>query len=53
MWEIDEFLDRSLALAEVELPATDTEVVVPGWLADVLEREVTGDPDYINVNLAQ
>jgi CHAD domain-containing protein/CYTH domain-containing protein len=52
MWEIDEFLDRELVLAEVELPSPDTDVAVPDWLATVLEREVTGDPKYVNVNLA-
>jgi CHAD domain-containing protein/CYTH domain-containing protein len=53
MWEIDEFLDRPLVLAEVELPSTDAEVVIPHWLEEVLDREVTGDPEYVNVNLAQ
>ena len=52
-WEIDEFLDRDLVLAEVELPSPETEVVVPEWLAPVVEREVTGDPEYVNVNLAR
>jgi CHAD domain-containing protein/CYTH domain-containing protein len=53
MWEIDEFLDRTLVLAEVELPSPDTEVVLPTWLTDVLDREVTGEPEYVNVNLAR
>ncbi|HEX7121119.1 MAG TPA: CHAD domain-containing protein [Gemmatimonadaceae bacterium] len=52
-WEIDEFTDRKLVLAEVELPETSTEVVLPAWLAEVVEREVTGDPAYLNVNLAR
>lgn len=52
-WEIDEFLDRELALAEVELPREDTPVSPPAWLRDVVEREVTGDPGYVNVNLAR
>lgn len=51
-WEIDEFLDRDLVLAEVELPAPDTSVELPAWLAPVVEREVTGEPAYLNVNLA-
>lgn len=51
-WEIDEFLDRNLVLAEVELPAPDAPVALPAWLAPVVEREVTGDPAYLNVNLA-
>ena len=52
VWEIDEFLDRELWLAEVELPAADTEVVVPEWLEPWLEREVTDDPRYANVRIA-
>lgn len=51
-WEVDEFLDRSLVLAEVELPTPETDVPLPEWVASVLEREVTGDPAYVNVNLA-
>ena len=51
-WEIDEFTDRPLVLAEVELPAADTSVTLPAWLATVVEREVTGDPAYDNVTLA-
>jgi len=51
-WEIDEFLDRSLVLAEVEVPTPDTDVPLPEWVVSVLEREVTGDPAYLNVNLA-
>ncbi len=52
-WEVDEFLDRSLVLAEVELPSPDTDVPIPEWMAGVLDREVTGEPDYLNVNLAR
>lgn len=51
-WEIDEFAGRDLVLAEIELPAVDTPVVVPPWLASVMVREVTGDPAYVNANLA-
>ena len=32
-WEIDQFLDRDLVLAEVELPSAETPVTVPKWLA--------------------
>jgi CYTH domain-containing protein len=52
-WEIDEFLDRPLVLAEVELPAIDTVVTVPEWLAAVLDREVTGELPYLNSTLAR
>ena len=53
IWEIDEFTDRELFLAEVELPTEETEVVIPEWLAPCLEREVTGEDTYVNANLAR
>jgi CHAD domain-containing protein/CYTH domain-containing protein len=51
-WEIDAFRDRDLLLAEVELPDPDTAVTIPTWLAPHLVRDVTGDPAYLNINLA-
>ncbi len=51
--EVDEFRDRDLVLAEVELPAEDAEVEMPGWLRPYVEREVTGDPEFVNLNLAR
>jgi len=51
-WEIDEFLDRDLVLAEVELETNDQHVPIPGWLEAVMVREVTGDPNYLNLTLA-
>jgi CHAD domain-containing protein/CYTH domain-containing protein len=51
-WEIDEFLDRPLVLAEIELPTEDTEVVIPDWLEPELVREVTGELEYANSTLA-
>ncbi|HEX8359543.1 MAG TPA: CHAD domain-containing protein [Longimicrobium sp.] len=53
VWEIDRFRGQRLVLAEVELPAEDTPVEIPEWLAAVLVREVTGDPAYVNLNLAR
>jgi adenylate cyclase len=52
VWEIDEFTDRDLVLAEVELPDADTIVEPPEWLAPYVVREVTGEPEYLNLNLA-
>jgi CHAD domain-containing protein/CYTH domain-containing protein len=52
-WEIDEFTDRELVLAEIELPAADTEVEIPAWLQPFVEREVTGDVAYLNSTLAK
>jgi len=53
VWEIDRFRDRLLVLAEVELPREDTPVEIPEWLARVVVREVTGEPEYVNLNLAR
>ncbi|MBX3246870.1 MAG: CHAD domain-containing protein [Myxococcales bacterium] len=53
VWEIDEFLDRALVLAEVELPASDVQPPIPSWLRPHLEREVTGEDAYVNLNLAK
>lgn len=52
VWEIDEFLDRDLVLAEVELDAVDQAVPLPDWIGGVMDREVTDDPAYVNLNLA-
>ena len=53
VWEVDEFLDRPLVLAEIELPTADTKFELPPWLQDVLDREVTDEPEYTNARLAQ
>ncbi|NIM52262.1 MAG: CHAD domain-containing protein [Gemmatimonadales bacterium] len=52
-WEIDEFLDRELVLAEVELPSAAISVTPPTWLASVVLKDVTGESEYLNVNLAK
>jgi CYTH domain-containing protein len=52
-WEIDEFQDRPLVLAEIELASEDEVVEVPGWLAPHVEREVTGEPEFVNLHLAR
>jgi CHAD domain-containing protein/CYTH domain-containing protein len=52
VWEIDEFTDRDLVLAEVELADSDTPVEPPVWLAPYVIREVTGEPEYLNLHLA-
>lgn len=52
-WEIDDFLDRELVLAEVELARADDRVEPPAWLAPHVVREVTDDAAYENRNLAR
>jgi CYTH domain-containing protein len=51
-WEIDEFLDRDLVLAEVELPDPAAKFALPEWLEPFVVREVTEDPAFQNLNLA-
>ena len=51
-WELDRFLDRSLYLAEVELPSVGTEVVLPTWIASCCVREVTHEKNFTNWALA-
>lgn len=51
-WQIDVFTDRDLVLAEVELCDADTNPALPFWLEKWLVREVTGEAEYLNVNLA-
>ena len=52
-WMVDRFLDRRLVLAEVELPALQTPLLMPRWLKPVLDREVTGEIAYTNEKLAK
>ena len=53
MWEIDEFKNRDLVLAEIELESEDEEVRMPRWLAQAVQREVTLEPAFQNINLAR
>ncbi|HEX6368269.1 MAG TPA: CHAD domain-containing protein [Longimicrobium sp.] len=52
-WEIDRFAGRRLVLAEIELPSEDFDVQIPAWLRDHVERDVTGEDEYVNINLAR
>lgn len=50
IWEVDEFLgeNRGLIVAEIELPAEDTDFTLPAWVGE----EVTSDARYFNSNLS-
>ncbi len=52
-WEIDEFTDRALVVAELELPTAETAVSIPDWLAPWVVREVTGEKEFTNWQLAR
>ena len=49
-WEIDQFLDRDLVLAEVAVSVT---APVPEWLEPYIVREVTGERQFTHRALAQ
>lgn len=55
VWELDRFhgLDSELVLAEAELPAVDTPLVVPPWIGRHVVREVTEEPQFRNFHLAR
>ncbi len=52
-WEIDEFTDRPLVLAEIELTDAGALIAMPAWLEAVLVREVTEEKQYTNQALAR
>ncbi|HVX41169.1 MAG TPA: hypothetical protein VHB25_16500 [Gemmatimonadaceae bacterium] len=52
-FEVDEFLDRPLVLAEVELERADQRIDIPDSISAVLVREVTDEPEYSNHALAK
>jgi CYTH domain-containing protein len=52
-WEIDEFKNRDLVLAEIELDSEDDDVTFPEWLEPAVQREVTTEPEFQNINLAR
>jgi adenylate cyclase len=52
-WEIDVFSDRALVLAELEFPTANTSVTLPDWLAPLVVRDVTDEPDFSNWALAR
>ena len=53
VWEIDEFTDRPLFLAEIELDHEHERVAIPDWLRAVLVREVTDEKEFTNHSLAR
>jgi len=53
VWEIDEFLDRDLVIAEVELGGANYTPELPGWLERDLVREVTHEPEFEGHNLGR
>jgi len=52
IWEIDDFSDRPLVLAEAELPTVETALPIPEWLQPRIIREVTEEGAFRNFHLA-
>ena len=52
-WEIDEFTDRPLHLAELEIATATTAIEIPDWLKPVVVRDVTDEREYTNRSLAR
>ena len=52
-WELDEFKNGDLVLAEIELESEDEPVTFPAWLEPAVQREVTTEPAFQNINLAR
>ena len=52
-WEIDEFTDRDLVLAELELPHEHAPFTIPDWLAPYVVRDVTTEHAFTNWQLAR
>jgi CYTH domain-containing protein len=51
IWEVDEFAgeNQGLIVAEVELTHANQSIELPDWI----DKEVSDDPRYYNVNLVQ
>ena len=52
VWEVDEFLDRELVIAEIALHGSHEEMELPDWLGPHVLREITGEDRYVDENLA-
>lgn len=52
-WEVDEFLDRELVLAELEIPSEEFQVDIPDWLRPFIVRDVTEEKGFGNFSLAR
>jgi len=51
--EVDEFLDRTLVLAEIVLDAADAMPEIPDWLERRVVCEVTDEVEFTNQHCAQ
>ena len=52
-WEVDDFTDRALVLAEVECAGEAPAPSPPAWLAPYIVRDVTFEAEFTNAALAR
>lgn len=52
-WEIDDYIEFNLVVAEVELPSEDYPLELPDFIKDNLICEITSLKDFSNSNLAE
>lgn len=53
VWEIDEFLENKMVIAEIEIPSKDYSVTIPRSIQDTLVYEVTGINEFSNKSLSE
>ena len=53
LWEIDEFHDHKLIIAEIEIPNEEYNLVIPEILKPYILLEITGMRQFSNSNLAE
>lgn len=51
-WEVDTYHDLSIVTAEIELPYIDYPFLTELYMDEVIDKEVTGQPEYFNSTLA-
>ena len=51
-WEVDTYHDLSIVTAEIELPYIDYPFLTELYMDEVIDKEVTGQPEYFNSMLA-
>lgn len=51
--EVDEFTDRKLFLAEMEVPSVESKIITPSWLTPYVIREITTEKEYEGASLAK
>lgn len=51
-WEIDEYVNLSLIVAEIEIPSVDYQVEIPDYISENLIMEVTSFREFTNRKLS-